>query len=145
MSFYGSEQIFPPVQTGLPGIVTPQTLYRALHACWCAQTCAPRMQADWSQDNPTCGQCSVTAFLAQDLFGGEVYGISRPDGSFHCYNVVDGRTFDLTSEQFHGEALDYSNNPLQRREDHFAKREKYARYLLLRQRLEAWTGGRCNG
>ena len=139
MSFYGSEQIFVPVETELPGISSPQTLYRALLACWCAESCAPRMRAGWSEEDPSRGQCSVTAFLAQDLFGGEVYGIPRPDGSFHCYNVVGGKVFDLSSEQFHGEALDYSHNPLQRREDHFAEPEKYERYLLLRRRLLAWA------
>lgn len=144
MSFYGSEQQFPPVETGLPGISTPQTLYRALLACWCAESCAPRMRAGWSEEDPSRGQCSVTAFLAQDLFGGEVYGIPRADGSFHCYNVVDGRVFDLCSEQFHGEPLDYSCNPLQRREEHFASREKYERYLLLRQRLLDWAGKEAN-
>lgn len=144
MSFYGSERRFPPTETVFPGVTTPQALYRALLACWCAETCTPRMRDRWTEDDPTLGQCSVTAFLAQDLFGGEVYGIPRPDGSFHCYNVVHGRAFDLTSEQFHGEALDYSENPLQRREEHFSKCEKYERYLLLRQRLEAWTGGKRN-
>ena len=145
MSFYGSDTTFPSLPTVLPGIDTPQQLYRALLSCWCAETCAPRMRQNWSEEDPSLGQCSITAFLAQDLFGGEVYGIPRPDGSFHCYNVVEGLCFDLTSEQFHGEALDYSDNPPQRREDHFAKTEKYQRYLLLKTRLEARTGGKMNG
>ncbi len=145
MSFYGSETVFPPVDTGLPGITTPQSLYRALLACWCAETCAPRMRADWSEEDPSRGQCSVTAFLAQELFGGEVRGVPLPDGNYHCYNMVNGRIFDLSSEQFHGERLDYSDNPIQRRADHFAKEEKYRRYLLLRARLEAFTGGKLDG
>ena len=136
MSFYGSETIFPEMETALPGIKTPQDLYNALLRCWCAETCAPRMRRRWRPEDPTLGQCSVTAFLAQDLFGGRVYGIPRPDGSFHCYNVVAGRTFDLTSEQFHGEPLDYGDNPEQRPEEHFAKEEKRQRYLLLKQLLE---------
>ena len=26
----------------------------------------------WRSDNPACGQCSVTALVAQDLLGGEI-------------------------------------------------------------------------
>ena len=145
MTFYGADRRFSPVETGLSGISTPQDLYEALLRCWCAETCAPRMRADWSPADPTLGQCSVTAFLAQDLFGGEVRGIPLPEGGFHCYNVLAEGAFDLTDGQFHGRPLDYGDNPLQRREDHFAKEEKYARYLLLRQRLLARTGGEDHG
>ena len=88
----------------------------------------------------TLGQCSITAFLAQDIFGGQVYGILRPGGNYHCYNVVDGHVFDLTSEQFGGEALCYEGNPEQSRQAHFAKEEKYRRYLLLKQRLREVCG-----
>lgn len=48
--------------------------------------------------------------------------------------------FDLTSEQFGDEALDYTQNPEQHRKDHFAKEEKYQRYLLLKKRLEGLRG-----
>ena len=60
-------------------------LYNVLSdGIWREATCAPRMQSKWNEDNKTLGQCSITAFLVQDIFGGEVYGIKRPDGSFHC-------------------------------------------------------------
>ncbi len=122
--------------------LTPRLLYDLLSGVWCAETCAPRMRRDWSEDNPTLGQCSITAFLAQDLFGGEVYGVPLDDGNFHCYNVVGGCVFDLTSEQFGDVSLHYENNPPQTREAHFAKEEKHRRYLLLRSRLmekyDAW-------
>ena len=96
------------------------------------------MQAEWSEDNKTLGQCSITAFLVQDIYGGEVYGILRPGGNYHCYNEVQGRVFDLTSEQFGDEAatLDYGNNPIQSREVHFAKEEKRLRYEYLKKRLQ---------
>lgn len=137
--FYGWEQATAPALTGeYPGIRTPRDLYdRLTDGVWCAETCAPRLREKWSAANVTCGQCSITAFLAQDIFGGEVFGIRRSDGSYHCYNVVDGRAFDLTSEQFAGEALCYQDNPAQRREAHFAKEEKRLRYELLKKRLLA--------
>ena len=109
--------------------------------CWCAETCAPRMRQNWSPENPTLGQCSITAFLVQDLFGGKVYGIPREGGkAFHCYNDVDGCVFDLTSEQFEGEELCYENNPEQFREVHFVKEEKRQRYELLKKRLAETAG-----
>ncbi len=118
-------------------IKDPRQLYDVLITCFSEETCAPRLRAEWTVANPTLGQCSVTAFLVQDLFGGKVYGIRRPDGNFHCYNEAGGCVFDLTSEQFGEEAseLVYENNPQQRRETHFAKKEKYERYLLLKKRL----------
>lgn len=135
MSFYGSETVFLPVETGLPGITTPQGLYEALLGCWCAETCAPRMRERWSPEDPTVGQCSVTAFLAQDLFGGEVWGIPLPEGGCHCFNRACGGVFDLTDQQFHGAALDYAQALPQSRAEHFLKQEKYERYLLLKKRL----------
>ncbi len=113
------------------GINSPCELYDSLRHVWCEYTCAPRMRTSWSEENITLGQCSITAFLVQDIFGGKVFGIQRPDGSFHCYNVADGNVFDLTSEQFCGEALSYENNPEQFREVHFAKHEKLERYEYL--------------
>ena len=113
---------------------TPRDLYDLLDGIWCRKTCAPRMQDEWSEDNKTLGQCSITAFLVQDIYGGKVYGILRPGGNYHCYNDVDGHVFDLTSEQFGEEAalLVYEGNPEQLREVHFAKEEKKLRYEYLR-------------
>ena len=119
-----------------PGIITITDLYNALLNVWCAETCAPRMRDRWTADNPTMGQCSITAFLAQDIFGGIVRGILRPDGNYHCYNVVGNVVFDLTSEQFGDEKLDYADNPIQSRDVHFAKTEKFERYKLLKRKLK---------
>lgn len=127
-----------PVTDEYKGIKNPVDLYDALDKVWQADTCAPRMRDGWSEDNKTHGQCSITAFLAQDIFGGEVYGILRDGGNYHCYNVIGDCRFDLTSEQFGDEVLDYENNPIQSREVHFAKEEKRLRYELLKQRLKEY-------
>ena len=113
-------------------------LYDILSDIWCEQTCAPRMRDKWSKDNRTLGQCSITAFLVQDIFGGKVYGILRLDGNYHCYNVVGDCCFDLTSEQFGEEVkhLVYKNNPEQFRDVHFSKIEKKDRYEYLKNLLE---------
>ena len=134
--FYGHEEADVPALTDeYPGIHTPRDLYDLLCEVWCAGTCPPRMRSDWTPENRTLGQCSITAFLTQDIFGGKVYGILRPAGNYHCYNEVDGKIFDLTSEQFEGEELSYENNPEQFRQVHFAKEEKRLRYELLKKNL----------
>jgi len=134
--YYGSGKKIRAVCDEYPGIGSPDDLYHALLSVWSADTCAPRMRKDWSKQNPTLGQCSITAFLAQDIFGGKVFGVPLDDGNFHCYNCVDGEIFDLTSEQF-PYALDYSDNPEQFRGIHFAKEEKKQRYDTLKAKLNS--------
>lgn len=121
-------------------IENPRHLYDLLSGIWCKETCAPRLQGKWTRENQTTGQCSITAFLAQDIFGGKVYGILREGGNYHCYNVVPlpagGEcVFDLTSEQFGDEKLCYENNPEQSREVHWQKEEKRLRYEKLKAAL----------
>lgn len=135
-NFYGWENADSlPCNEMFRKIKDPKNLYDLLSQIWCAETCAPRMRADWSEDNKTLGQCSITAFLAQDIFGGKVYGILRSGGNYHCYNVVGNRVFDLTSEQFGAEKLCYEDNPEQFREVHFSKEEKRLRYEYLKCEL----------
>lgn len=125
-------------------IATPRDLYEALLPLWRPETCTPRMRRRWTADNPTLGQCAITAFLAQDLFGGLVFGVPLGDGNFHCFNVVGTHEFDLTSEQF-DHPLDYGERYEQFRDVHFARVEKKERYELLRRallaRLEGGEGG----
>lgn len=109
--------------------------YNVLKKCWKADTCAPRMRKDWSEDNRTLGQCSITAFLLQDEFGGDVYGVPLGDSNFHCFNVIDDMAYDITSSQFKKD-LDYDLEHPQSRDIHFAKKEKHERYLLLKERYE---------
>jgi len=138
-NFYGWETAnAKPVSAEYSNISSPTMLYDILSEIWSADTCAPRLREEWSKENKTLGQCSITAFLAQDIFGGKVYGILRPGGNYHCYNVAGDCCFDLTSEQFGEEAkgLVYENNPEQCREIHFAKEEKWQRYEMLKSKLK---------
>ena len=125
--FYGEE-------TAAPEILR---LYEELWPLWTIDTCATRLRPDWTEENRSLGQCSITAFLVQDLLGGEVYGVPLADGSVHCFNRALGCVFDLTSAQFPGVVLDYEDRPLQSREAHFADPGKKQRYELLKARLLA--------
>ncbi len=135
--FYGWESADIRDERGL----TPREYYDLLSEIWCAETCAPRMRSDWSPENKTLGQCSITAFLLQDLYGGKVFGVPLGDGNYHCFNVVGDCVFDLTSEQFGDKKLNYTDCPEQFRETHFAKEEKRQRYELLKARLFAQLPG----
>jgi len=138
-NFYGWETAnCSPISDKYKLITGPRMLYDLLSDIWCEYTCAPRMRSNWTESNKTLGQCSITAFLVQDIFGGQVYGIERPDGNYHCYNVVGDMVFDLTSEQFGDEAalLVYKDNPQQYREVHFSKEEKRKRYEYLKTELD---------
>jgi len=141
--FWGWENIgrdFVKGGSRLAGINDPIELYDALSNVWCEHTCAPRLRDKWSTDNMTVGQCSITSFLIQDIFGGEVYGIPLPEGGYHCFNVVGSCRFDLTSEQFGDAELDYINVVPQSRDEHFADKDKYERYQYLRQKLMEYAG-----
>jgi GNAT superfamily N-acetyltransferase len=141
--FYGHEKADVKARiTDYPGIETPKDLYRFLWHVWKRETCAARMREDWSEDNPTLGQCTITAFLAQDIFGGRVWGVPLGDGNFHCFNAVGDCVFDLTSEQFGNKKLDYTLRYEQLRHDHFMMPGKRDRYEMLKADLSALPAGR---
>ena len=139
--FYGNEDCnVSPINEEYAAVGDPRHAYDLLSDIWCRYSCAPRMRDDWSPQNKTLGQCSITSFLLQDIYGGKVYGIPLEDGSYHCYNVVDGKVFDITSEQFPGQVLTYDLQNEQFRHEHFASREKEERYEYLRDKLKEKIG-----
>jgi len=135
--FYGADTAaVTPIDETYAAVGDQRALYDLLNGIWSRETCAPRLRPDWTPENRTLGQCSITSFLVQDIYGGEVYGVPLTSGGFHCYNVVDGVRFDLTSEQFGDEKLVYDDKYPQSRAEHFKDEEKHARYLLLKRELE---------
>ena len=136
-AFYGwdTPSVFP-ISKEFAGVKDQRDLYDLLSEIWCKETCAPRLRGEWSEENKTLGQCSITSFLVQDIFGGKVFGVPLAGGGAHCYNAVNGVRFDLTSEQFHGEPLVYDDKFEQFRDAHFSDKEKEARYLLLKNELK---------
>lgn len=138
-NFYrNSDKTVKPTNEKYARIKSQFDMYDCLTKAWSRETCAPRLRDKWSEENKTCGQCSITSFLVQDIFGGEVYGIRLEDGNFHCFNVIEDVVFDLTSEQF-SKTLDYSICEKQNREVHFAKTEKKERYELLKKTVKELT------
>ena len=65
-----------------------------LRQCWSIES-----SSLWTEQNPAYGQCGVTAIVIQDQFGGEILK-TLIDGRWHFYNRIDGKTYDLTIDQF---------------------------------------------
>ena len=143
-NFYGWQTAEAnPIAAEFAGISSPRELYDILSGVWSVQTCAPRFRPQWSESNKTLGQCSITAFLVQDIFGGDVLGTTVPGAGVHCYNSLPGCVFDLTSEQFGGRPVAYSqSDAVQQREVQFADEEKKTRYEYLRSAVLSFLAQR---
>jgi hypothetical protein len=75
----------------LPDVIR---LVELLARCWSRDT-----SSGWSPEAPARGQCSVTALVLQDHFGGEI--LKSPVGaSCHFYNRIGGLRLDATGGQF---------------------------------------------
>ncbi len=135
--FFGADtQPVSPISGEYAAVTDQRRLYDLLSDIWCEYSCAPRFRPEWSKSNKTLGQCSITSFLVQDIFGGEVYGVPLKEGGVHCYNVVGNVKFDLTSEQFQGETLVYNDDLPQSRSEHFKDKDKFERYSYLKNELK---------
>jgi hypothetical protein len=113
---------------------------RAVRASWGADTCDPAAVDEWRPDNPAKGQCGVTAFVVQDLFGGQlILGEVQVEGTKtenHYWNRFSfGVELDLTREQFGPEQVVVGGRVVERPPD--APRRCREQYELLRSRVIA--------
>ena len=77
----------------------------AIRASWSLESCDPTDAAEWTPDNPSRGQCAVTALVVHDLLGGQLLeaAVRNHDGApqgFHYWNRLAGLDVDLTRSQF---------------------------------------------
>lgn len=79
---------------------TIDNLYNILRECWCKETAYPSCQAEWVPNDPSYGQCAITAMLVYDMFGGTIHRIRVSGGGTHYFNKINGQYLDLTVEQF---------------------------------------------
>jgi len=118
-----------------------QRIEQALTLSWSADTSA---STQWTANNPSLGQCAVTALVVQDLLGGEIVWAEAqlPDGKAesHYKNLINGSEVDLTVQQFpNGSVIPLGVAKLKG----FTKTRDYIlsfestrrRYLLLRERM----------
>ena len=79
----------------------------AIRSSWSVETCDPTDEERWTPENPSLGQCAVTALVVHDLLGGELLEaeVHYTDGTrqgFHYWNRLAGVDIDLTRAQFAG-------------------------------------------
>jgi hypothetical protein len=79
----------------------------AIRGSWSVETCDPTDEENWTPENPSLGQCAVTALVVHDLLGGELLEaeVHYTDGTrqgFHYWNRLAGVDIDLTRAQFAG-------------------------------------------
>ena len=111
-------------------------LFGLLLKAWSKETAYPSSQKDpnFNIDNdPTYGQCAITATLVYDLFGGSIHKVNVSGGGTHYFNRINGRYIDLTSDQFslYGIPLSYEPNQKISREYCGKNPNTLKRYKLL--------------
>lgn len=86
-----------------------EKVVETLRRCWSRRT-----SSKWLPENPAHGQCSVTALVIQDHFGGKLLK-TKVDGQWHFYNEINGDVYDFTDSQF-AEPILYEHKPATRAE-----------------------------
>lgn len=88
-------------------------LFGILLDVWCRDTAYPSCQKDYDRENdPTYGQCAITAMLVYDMFGGTIHKVRVDGGGTHYFNRIDNHYIDLTRDQFdlYDLPLEYEHN-----------------------------------
>ena len=88
------------LKPGNSQINTLDDLYNVLRKCWSKETAYRSCQNDWVPNDPSYGQCAITAMLVHDMFGGTIHRIRVDGGGTHYFNKINGQYVDLTREQF---------------------------------------------
>ena len=99
--YYGEE--FGDIRRQKPGnpkLQTLEDLFNILLECWSKETAYPSCQAEWVPNDPSYGQCAITAMLVYDMFGGTIHRIRVSGGGTHYFNKINGHYIDLTINQF---------------------------------------------
>jgi len=128
-------------------VVTLANLEHAIREAWSLDTAEE--DDGWTPENPSRGQCDITALVVQDLLGGDVLGADvyldgeRIEG--HMWNrLVSGIEIDLTRDQFRrGETIGAPR--IGRRTSAIAdpahpRYHRYEAYLVLSERVRGRLG-----
>jgi hypothetical protein len=128
-------------------VLTLASIERAIRDAWSLDTAEE--DDGWTPENPSRGQCDITALVVQDLLGGDVLGAdvfldgTRIEG--HMWNrLPSGVDLDLTREQFRrGETI--GEPRVGRRTSAIAdpshpRYHRYEAYLVLSERVRASLG-----
>lgn len=109
----------------------------ALATSWTARTASPLVA--WTPDNPSSGQCAVSALVLQDYCGGEICRCVVA-GTPHYFNRIDGQVVDSTAAQFGTVAINYDTATVRSRQRILRHADTRRRYELLKERVERLIG-----
>ena len=131
---YGETKRLKP---GNPKLETLDDLFNILLECWAKETAYPSCQAEWVPNDPTYGQCAITAMLVYDMFGGSIHRIRVDGGGTHYFNKLDGHYIDLTINQFdlYNIPVEYEPNEEMDRQYCGKNQDTKKRYDLLKKRI----------
>ena len=125
-------------------VKTIDDFFELLLECWCRETAYPSSQADYDHYNdPTYGQCAITATLVYDVFGGTIHKIRVDGGGTHYFNKINGAYYDLTRDQFdlYNIPVEYEPNQEISREYCGKNANTKARFDLLKERIVGYIRG----
>ena len=136
--YYGEE--YGQIKRLKPGnaqLETLDDLFNILLECWSKETAYPSCQAEWVPNDPSYGQCAITAMLVYDMFGGTIHRIRVSGGGTHYFNKIDGHYIDLTVNQFdlYNIPVKYEPNEQMDRKYCGKNKDTQSRYELLVKRI----------
>ena len=119
-------------------MLSVELLLPVVRAAWGPDTCYPEVSERWVPENPARAQCGMTAFVVQDLLGGDlILGEVQVDGvktGNHYWNrLPDGSEVDFTADQFYPGEVIANGQVVHRPPD--APRRYREQYELLRERV----------
>lgn len=113
--------------------MTLKELLNSLKSAWCIETAHPSYRDKWNKENPSAGQCAVTALIVQEHFGGKI--CSCKVGKFsHYINIINDEIVDLTSEQFKNP--EYKSIVTKDPKILLKNKDTYSRYSLLKSKIK---------
>jgi len=118
------------------------TLEKALQKSWSKET--SYRPNEWSDVNPSFGQCAITALIVNDYFGGDIVWSEAllPSGQkiSHFFNMINGQEVDLTRSQFPDgtiipKGIEVKKDFASTRDYLMSYKEKNSRYDALREKV----------
>lgn len=101
---------------------------------WAQDTAYYKDAPHWTPNNPSLGQCAITALLFNEFFGGTIHSGISDGGIMHFWNKKYGFRVDLTKQQFSGK-IKFSNITQWNRKELLQTGDVAERYELLRKRF----------
>lgn len=121
--------------------MTINDLENALNATWSVETAYSGDRKYWSSERNSIGQCTVTAMIVYDFFGGKIVrGYSEKYKLFHYWNEINGKKVDLTYNQFSYDKSDIEFTKIiyKSKENLMKIGSVRSRYLLLKRKIDEY-------